>query len=510
MNIALGNFIKRLFSTSWAVIKTRSVGKRGGVLLPSPERNKGVFIFFLTNSPGDVTIGLTLLTPQSAIRNEIMTCLPNPKPATRNPQSSFDVIVIGAGASGMMAAGRAAEMGARVLLLEKMPRVGLKLGITGKGRCNLTNQGDIQSFLDSYSPDGRFLRNCYARFFNQDLMNFFDQRGVPLVVERGGRVFPKSNRALDVVSALMIYLQKQGITLRKEQTVKEILIQTGQVQGVLTARETLKAPVVILATGGASYPRTGSTGDGYRLAQRAGHRIIPIRPYLIPLVIKEAWVKELQGLSLKNVSATVLAGDRKGSSEFGEMLFTHFGISGPIILTLSGGVVDILKEGRVEISINLKPALSPDQLDERLKRELKALHLKGLQTILKLLLPNRMIPIFLELVKIPSDKKGNQISAEERWRLRSLLTDWRMTVTGPRPLEEAIITAGGVHLKEVDPKTMESKIVQGLFLCGEVLDIQGKTGGYNLQAAFSTGWVAGESAAKRVTSNELQVTGPMT
>jgi predicted Rossmann fold flavoprotein len=421
-----------------------------------------------------------------------------PQSAIRNPKSTYDVIVLGAGASGMMAAGRAAEVGACVLLLEKMPRAGLKLGITGKGRCNLTNQGDIPTFLNSYSPDGRFLRNCFARFFNQDLMDFFEQRGVPLNVERGGRVFPKSNRALDVVSALMAYLKENKVHLIKEDPVKKLLVQSGQLEGVTTLKGTFKSRAVVLATGGASYPRTGSTGDGYRLAQLAGHKVIPIRPYLIPLVIKETWVKELQGLSLKNVSATVLVDGQKGPSEFGEMLFTHFGISGPIILTLSGRVVDILKKGRVEISLNLKPALTPGQLDERLKRELKAHHLKGLQTILKLLLPNRMIPIFLALINIPGDKKGNQISAEERLRIRTLLTDWRMTVTGARPLEEAIITAGGVSLKEVDPKTMESRIVRGLFLCGEILDIQGKTGGYNLQAAFSSGWVAGEGAAKRI------------
>ncbi len=426
----------------------------------------------------------------------------NPQSAPLNPQSIYDVIVIGAGASGMMAAGRAAEVGAKVLLLEKMPRVGLKLGITGKGRCNLTNQGEIQSFLDSYSPDGRFLRNCFARFLNQDLINFIEQRGVPLVVERGGRVFPKSNRALDVVSALMAYVKEKGVTLKKEQTVKEILFHSGRVRGVSTNGEILEARAIVLATGGASYPRTGSTGDGYRMAQKVGHRIIPIRPYLIPLVIKEAWVRELQGLALKNVSAAVYVNGRKGPSEFGEMLFTHFGISGPIILTLSGSIVDVLKQGQVEISINLKPALTQEQLDERLKRELKAHHLKGLQAILKLLLPNRMIPLFLALVKIPGDKKGNQISAEERSRLKTLLTDLRMTVSGPRPLDEAIITAGGIHLKEVDPKTMESRIIKGLFLCGEILDIQGKTGGYNLQAAFSTGWVAGESAARRVASYE--------
>lgn len=437
----------------------------------------------------------------------MMAPFQNPQSAIRNPKSIFDVIVIGAGASGMMAAGRAAAVGAKVLLLEKMPRAGLKLGITGKGRCNLTNQGEIQSFLDSYSPDGRFLRNCFARFFNQDLMNFIEERGVPLVVERGGRVFPKSNRALDVVSALMAYAKGKGVTLKKEQTVKEVLVHSGQVRGVSTNGEILKAPAIILATGGASYPRTGSTGDGYRMAQKVGHRIIPIRPYLIPLITKEAWVRELQGLSLKNVSTAVYVNGRKGPSEFGEMLFTHFGISGPIILTLSGFIVDVLKQGQVEISINLKPALTQEQLDERLKRELKAHHLKGLQAILKQLLPNRMVPLFLALAKIPGNKKGNQISAEERNRLKTLLTDLRMTVSGPRPLDEAIITAGGIPLQEVDPRTMESRIIKGLFLCGEILDIQGKTGGYNLQAAFSTGWVAGESAAikNRIQESESRI-----
>jgi predicted Rossmann fold flavoprotein len=430
----------------------------------------------------------------------------NPQPAPRNSEQEWDVVVIGAGASGMMAAGRAGELGARVLLLEKMPRLGLKLGITGKGRCNLTNLGDIQAFMDNYSPDGRFLRNCFSRFFNQDLIHFFENRGVPLMVERGQRVFPKSSQALEVVSALMTFMQKNGVIVRKERPVKEILIQSGQVGGVVSNQERHKAMAVILATGGASYPRTGSTGDGYLLAQKAGHTIIPVRPYLVPLVVKESWVRELQGVALKNVSATVYFNDRKDCLEFGEMLFTHFGVSGPIILSLSGRVVDQLKKGKVVISINLKPALTQEQIDERLQREFKAHHLKGLQGILKFLLPSKMIPVFLGLSKISGDKKGNQISSEERARLRSLLTDLRFTVSEPRPLEEAIVTAGGVLLKEVDPKTLESKIVPGLFLCGEVLDIQGKTGGYNLQAAFSTGWVAGESAAKRVTNSALRVT----
>jgi len=413
-------------------------------------------------------------------------------------ESHYDIIVIGAGASGMMAAGRAAEIGSRVLLLEKMPRVGLKLGITGKGRCNLTNQGDIHNFLDNYSPDGRFLRNCFARFFNQDLMNFFEQRGVSLVIERGGRVFPKSNRALDVVSALLKYVKENGAILIKEHPVKEILVQASQVKGVVTSQGVFNTRSVILATGGASYSKTGSTGDGYFLAQKTGHTIVPIRPFLVPLKVKETWVKDLQGLSLKNVQANVYLNGRKERSEFGEMLFTHFGISGPIILTLSGPAIDCLREGKVEVSINLKPALSQEQVEQRLLKEFKTHHLKGLKSILKLLLPNKLIPVFCRLSAIPEDKKGNQITSEERARLKGLLTDLRLTVVGALPLEEAIVTAGGVLLKEVDPKTLESKIVQGLFLCGEILDVQGKTGGYNLQAAFSTGWVAGESAAAKI------------
>jgi predicted Rossmann fold flavoprotein len=414
-----------------------------------------------------------------------------------NSNTGYDVIVVGAGASGLMAAGRAGTLGARVLLLEKMSRAGLKLGITGKGRCNLTNLGDIQNFMTSYSPDGRFLRNCYSRFFNQELMAFFEDRGVPLIVERGQRVFPKSNRALDVVSALLRFVQGAGIVFLKDHPVQEILSDNHQIQGVVSKLGAFKAPNVVLACGGASYPQTGSAGDGFLLARRAGHSLTAIRPWLVPLEAKETWVKDLQGLSLKNVKATVMVNGRKADSELGEMVFTHFGVSGPIILTLSGKVADFLGQGGIELSLNFKPALSPEQLDERLQREFKAHHLKGFQGIMAFLIPKALIPVMLALSRIPGDKKGNQINAEERACLRTLLTDLRINITGTRPLEEAIVTAGGVSLKEVDPKTMESRILPGLFLCGEVLDIQGKTGGYNLQAAFSTGWTAGESAARR-------------
>ncbi|HMK65548.1 MAG TPA: aminoacetone oxidase family FAD-binding enzyme, partial [Thermodesulfobacteriota bacterium] len=351
-------------------------------------------------------------------------------------ETEYDVIVIGAGASGLMAAGVAGASGVRVLLLEKMSRAGLKLGITGKGRCNVTNLGELEDFINSYSPDGRFLRNCFARFFNRELMTFFEDRGVPLVVERGQRVFPKSNRALDIVSALLRFIREGGVTLLKEHPVQEILQQEGRVQGVVSQGACFKASQVVLAGGGASYPQTGSGGEGYILARKAGHNLTAIRPWLIPLEVKEPWIKDLQGLSLKNVTATLYLNNRKVASEFGEMLFTHFGVSGPIILTLSGKVADPSDQGKIELSINFKPALSQEQLDERLQREFKTHHLKGLQGIFPFLVPKTLIPVMLDLVKIPGSKKGNQITSEERGRLRRLLTDFRLSIKGTRPLEE--------------------------------------------------------------------------
>jgi predicted Rossmann fold flavoprotein len=412
--------------------------------------------------------------------------------------SVHDVIIIGGGASGLMAAGRAAEMGAQVVLLEKMPRLGLKLGLTGKGRGNLTNQGDIQTFIQSYAPDGKFLRNCFARFFNQDLMAFFETLGVPLTVERGQRVFPVSDRALDLVSALLRYGQQGRVRITKEHPVERIEVGDGAVKGVWSRGQFFEAQAVVLATGGASYPQTGSSGDGYRLARSLGHTIIPLRPYLIPLVTGDVDVSGLQGLSLRNVRATLYLEGKKDQTEFGEMIFTHFGLSGPIILTLSGRAVDGLPKGKVEVSLNLKPALTAEQIDLRLRREFQESPLKGAGSVLKNLLPARMVPIFLSRADVPVDKKSNQITSGERNRIKNLLSDFRLSVQGHRPLEEAIVTAGGIALKEVDPRTLESKKVKNLFLCGEVLDIQGLTGGFNLQAAFSTGWVAGTQAAQGI------------
>jgi predicted Rossmann fold flavoprotein len=412
------------------------------------------------------------------------------------------VIVVGGGASGMMAAGRAAECGAQVLLLEKTKRLGNKLRITGKGRCNLTNVADQSDFITHFGPNGVFLRNAFTRFFSRDLIDFFAAQGVPTVVERGQRVFPASNDAHQVADALANYLRQSGARARFKVGVKELEAEGGRIAAVRTEEgELLTAKAVIVATGGASYPGTGSTGDGYRLAKALGHTIVPIRPALVPLVVKEGHAEALQGLSLKNVEVTLLLDGQPVARQFGEMLFTHFGVSGPIILTLSAQAVDRLGQGKLELSINLKPALSDEQLDRRLQRDFDRFGKRAFHNILKELLPRKMIALFVRLTGIPADKPGHQITAAERERLFSLLRDFRLTIVGHRPIAEAIVTAGGVSTREIDPRTMESRLVKGLYFCGEVLDINADTGGYNLQAAFSTGYVAGQSAARAVTGS---------
>lgn len=422
------------------------------------------------------------------------------------------VIVVGGGAAGLMAAGQAAEMGAKTLLLEKMNRPGRKLRITGKGRCNLTNVALISDFITHFGPNGRFLRQAFYRFFSSELVAFLKELGVQTVTERGGRVFPASDQAQEVVVALIHWAGKRGITLRTRSPVEQLLVKGGRVTGVQTSRVSsrmkktstgsrpeagiYRADAVIVATGGASYPDTGSTGDGYRLAQLVGHTIVPIRPALVPLETAGEVAAKLQGLSLRNVTVRVWINGKKQAEAFGEMLFTHFGLSGPIILSLSRQIVDALRQGqRVEISIDLKPALDERKLNLRLLRDIKAHGKQKFCTLLKELLPRKLIPICIDLTGISPDKLGHQITAEERKRLRMWLKDFRLEVIGYRPFTEAIITAGGVDTKEVDPRTMESRLVEGLYFAGEVLDLGGDTGGYNLQAAFSTGWLAGRSAA---------------
>lgn len=408
---------------------------------------------------------------------------------------ALPVIVVGGGAAGLIAAGRAAELGAKVIILEKNKAVGRKLLISGKGRCNITNSGDINTFMEYYHGEGRFLYSAFHHFFQPELLALLKRYGVETKVERGGRIFPVSDKAADVVQALLNYARTNGAELRTETEVLEIWQEDGAVKGVKTAEQHLEGSAVILATGGKSYPATGSTGDGYKWAAALGHTIITPRPALVPLNIREDWVKQLQGLSLKNVEVSLSEEGKVLGKEFGEMLFTHFGVSGPVILTLSRLVVE--KDGRrgLRLHLNLKPALDEETLDKRLQRDMQKYQRKQLQNALDELLPQRLIPIVISQSGIPAAKFVHQITKEERQRLLQALRDLTLTVLGPRSLSEAIVTAGGVALKEVNPSTMESKLVRGLYFAGEVLDIDGLTGGYNLQAAFSTGYLAGEKAA---------------
>ncbi len=408
------------------------------------------------------------------------------------------VIVVGAGAAGLMAAWQAAELGAETLLLEKMNRPGRKLCITGKGRCNLTNVAPLSDFITRFGPTGQFLRQAFPRFFSAELVALFEELGVPTVTERGGRVFPVSGQAREVVDALVHWVRKRGVTLRTRSPVERLLVEGGRVVGVQVSPNRLhRSDAVIIATGGASYPATGSTGDGYRLAQSVGHTIVPIRPALVPLETAGDIAPRLQGLSLRNVAVRVWVNGKKQADAFGEMLFTHFGVSGPIILALSRQVVDALRSGqRVTLSIDLKLALDERRLDARLLRDLDAHGKRQFHTLLKDLLPRKLIPVCIDLLGIPPNRVAHQITAQERERLRIWLKDFRLEVTGHRSFTEAIITAGGVDTREVDPRTMASRLAEGLYLAGEVLDVDGDTGGFNLQAAFSTGWLAGRSAAR--------------
>lgn len=403
------------------------------------------------------------------------------------------VVVIGGGAAGLMAAVIAGREGAKVTLLEKMNYVGKKMGITGKGRCNITNACDMSEFIKNTPGNGKFLYGAYERFTNEDLLQLLHDAGLETKVERGGRVFPASDSALDVRNTFMKFMKQYGVDVHLEEPVKKILVDDGTVTGVVTDKETYHADAVVIATGGKSYPATGSTGDGYILASQVGHTITDIRPSLVPIVIEESWVKDLMGLSLRNVELSVIAKNKVQATMFGEMMFTHFGITGPIVLSLSHTVGKLMRKkniGTIGLDINLKPALSPETLDKRLQKDFDLYSKKQLINGMKDLLPSRLIPLIIELAGIDPQKPINQISKEERQQIGYMLQHMPLTVKGLRPVEEAIVTAGGISLKEFNPKTMESKLVKGLYGAGEVLDIDAFTGGYNLQAAFSTGYVA--------------------
>ncbi|WP_297999179.1 NAD(P)/FAD-dependent oxidoreductase [uncultured Phascolarctobacterium sp.] len=407
------------------------------------------------------------------------------------------VAIIGGGAAGLFAGIAAAQNGAQVTIFEKMRLPGKKIMITGKGRCNITNACEIPEFIKNIPGNGRFLNSALHRFTNDDIVLLLESHGLQTKVERGGRIFPVSDKAKDVVDTLVKIFTEAGGKLQLDTKVIEILAKDGQVTGVKTISGVYPADAVILAAGGASYPGTGSDGGGAKLAAKLGHKIVPLRPSLVPLESDYPYVDDLQGLSLRNVQGTLTADGEKIGSEFGEMLFTHFGVSGPIILSLSNLAAKALDEGKeVELHIDLKPALSEEKLDARIQRDFKQYSKKQLANGMKDLLPQRLIPVVCDMAYLDEEKFINQISREERHRLLAALKNFCVPITSTRPLAEAIVTAGGVSVKEINPKTMESKLIRGLHFAGEVMDVDGYTGGYNLQAAFSSGHAAGMAAAE--------------
>ena len=412
---------------------------------------------------------------------------------------NFDVIVVGAGPAGLLAAGRAAELGGKVLVLEKMRQEGRKLLITGKGRCNITNDAVIREFISHVYPNGRFLQNAFSQFYSDDIIDLLKRYGVESTLERGGRYFPASNKSADVLKALLQWVHEMKVEIRCGQRVEKLIVENNIITGLQANGQKFLTKNIILATGGKSYPATGSNGEGYELARRVGHSIEKARPALVPLITAGGVAQKLQGLNLKNVKAVVWVNDKKLGEDFGEMIFTHFGLSGPIILTLSRIVVDELhKKNKVEITIDLKPALDEQKLDKRLIRDLNEYGKKKIGNIFRQWLPASMGPVFLELLEINPEKECHQVSSKERKQIRHLLKNFRFNITDHGSFKEAIITAGGISTKEISPKTMESKLIAGLFFAGEMIDLDAETGGYNLQIAYSTGWVAGNSAGRNM------------
>ena len=399
----------------------------------------------------------------------------------------------------MMAAIRAAQLGAGVILLEKNAGLGRKLLLTGKGRCNLTNAADLAVFLASYGAHGPFLRDAFKKFFNAELMHFFEQRGVPLKVERQSRVFPVSDRSRSILDALNKELQANRVQVFFRSEVRDILTCNKSVSGVVLATgRQLKCRNIVWATGGKSYPLTGSTGEGILMAARCGHRTVPLRPALVGLETQQPFLKDLRGLTLKNVRLRFSTGKRQLISDVGEVLLTDFGISGPLVFTYSGPVVDwLLAQAHVTASLDLKPALSEDALGLRVAKNIRQSPHQKVKNALKDYLPSRFVDVFLQQAGISPDKALCQLGPKEQKSLVSLFKGFRLNITGARSFKEAMVTQGGVALKDVNPRTMESRVIRGLFFAGEMLDIDGTTGGFNLQAAFSTGYLAGESAAAR-------------
>lgn len=420
------------------------------------------------------------------------------------------VIVVGGGAAGMMAAVSAAKAGAAVTLLEKNEKTGKKIYITGKGRCNLTNACDPENFFDNVISNGKFLYSAFYQMDNRAVMDFFERSGCRLKEERGARIFPVSDHASDVIAALNGQMEREGVKVLLHSEVKELLVTENidyngcytethgkKICGVrLADGKVLKGDSVILATGGKSYAATGSTGDGYGFAEKLGHTVREMKPALVPFTVKENWCKELQGLSLKNVEILLTREGKKLYQGFGEMLFTHFGVSGPLILSASSYYVKKCYGGQAKLLIDLKPALPKEQLDKRLLRDFEENINKQFKNALDGLLPAKLIPVIIRLSGISPEKRVNEITREERNTLILCLKELALTITGTRGFQEAIVTQGGVHVKEVNPSTMESKLVKGLYFAGELLDLDAVTGGFNLQIAWCTGHLAGVSAAQ--------------
>jgi len=408
----------------------------------------------------------------------------------------YDLIVVGAGPAGLLAAGRAAEKGKKVLILEKMQQEGRKLRITGKGRCNITNDLPMTEFIKHIYPHGRFLKSAFHQFFSKDIITLLEKYQVKCKLERGGRYFPVSDKAEDVLNALLAWNKSFHVDLLRKHKVEKLIVEENTIKGVVADNTPFHASKVILATGGKSYPATGSTGDGYKLAEQAGHTLTKPQPALVPLETKNTIPPALHGLKLKNALAAVWIDNKKHAEAFGELEFMPFGLSGPIILTLSRDVVTRLQNNHpITVYIDLKPALDDKKLDNRLVRELNENGKKKVSTVFRNLLPSAMIPFFLDLIKINPEKECHQVNAKERKKIRYFLKNIPFPISGYRSFKEAIITAGGIPTSEISSKTMESKITNGLYFAGEIIDLDADTGGFNLQIAYSTGWLAGEASA---------------
>jgi len=411
-------------------------------------------------------------------------------------ENHFDVVVIGGGPAGMIAAGRAGELGARVGLLEKNQKLGRKLLLTGKGRCNITHaELNIRKFVKAFGKRGDFLFSPLSLFGVKETIEFFEKRGLKLKTERGQRIFPKSDRAEDVLNVLINYLKQSNVNLITNAKVIKLQKKDNRVLKAILKDKEIVADKYIIATGGKTHPQTGSTGDGLSWVRKLGHTISDLSPALTSLEIKEKWIKHVRGLGLKNVRITVLQNSRKRETKLGEALFTHFGLSGPIILEMSSAIGDLLKKGEVKLSLDLKPSLDFSRLDSRIQRDFQKYNNKLFRNSLNDLLPQKMIPLIVKLSKINPNKKVNTINKSERQRLVKIFKNIEMTVEKLSGFEKAIITKGGISLKEIDSKTMKSKLIDNLFFAGEILDLNGPSGGYNLQICWTTGYLAGQSSA---------------